>query len=255
VFSTRSPHRPNSIGQTVVRYEGLTKFQFPPSPKFAKPRFGHALNFSGVDFVDGTPVLDIKPYVAAYDSVPTAAMAPWVEHKAASDSALHGAIESVQFSDQARAQLGEHLGHMRFYSSVESAEEAVRQVLSLDIHDGSARARKQRRGEAVDTDEFCFPFDGLEFIAQRNVGALAVATAAALADEAAESAIACPKTGGGRSDDTVQLRSRLTVVRVVTDDQLRVIQQVAAPTLAPDSGPEPEPELEPEPQSQPEVVV
>ena len=136
VFSTRSPHRPNSIGQTVVRYEGLTKFQLPPSPKFAKPRFGHALNLSGVDFVDGTPVLDIKPYVAAYDSVPTAAMAPWVEHKAAVDSALHGAIESVQFSDQARAQLGEHLGKMRFYSSVESAEEAVRQVLSLNIHDG-----------------------------------------------------------------------------------------------------------------------
>ena len=242
VFSTRSPHRPNSIGQTVVRYEGFTKFQLPPSPKFAKARFGHALNLSGVDFVDGTPVLDIKPYVAAYDAVPTATMAPWVEQKAASDSALHGAIESVQFSDQARAQLGERLGHMRFYSCVESAEEAVRQVLSLDIHDGSARARKQRRGEAVDADEFCFPFDGLEFIVQRDMGTPTVASAAESSGGDGADAIAGPSNRGGDSDDTRQLRSRLTVVRVVTDDQLCVIEQVAAPTPAPDPTPEPEPE-------------
>ena len=235
VFSTRSPHRPNSIGQTVVRYEGLTKFQLPPSPKFAKPRFGHALNLSGVDFVDGTPVLDIKPYVAAYDSVPTAAMAPWVEQKAASDSALHGAIESVQFSEQARMQLGEYLEHMRFYSCVESAEEAVRQVLSLDIHDGGARARKQRRGEAVDTDEFCFPFDGLEFIVQRDLDS-SVTTDAALGGEEDKEAIAGPTIRGSSTDDKVQLRTRLTVVRVVTDDHL---QQVAATTSEPEPEPEP----------------
>ena len=136
VFSTRSPHRPNSIGQTVVRYDGLAKFQLPPSPQYNKPRFGYALNLSGVDFVDGTPVLDIKPYVPAYDSVPMATMAPWVEQKAASDTALDGAAGGVTFSDEARGQLAAQLGLMRFYSSVERAEEAVRQVLSLDIHDG-----------------------------------------------------------------------------------------------------------------------
>ena len=61
-----------------------------------------------------------------------------MEQKAASDTALEGAAGRVRFSDEARGQLAAQLGLMRFYSSVESAEEAVRQVLSLDIHDGGA---------------------------------------------------------------------------------------------------------------------
>lgn len=47
VFSTRSPHRPNPIGLTVVRLRG---------------RRGNVLRVSGIDMLDGTPVLDIKPY-------------------------------------------------------------------------------------------------------------------------------------------------------------------------------------------------
>jgi len=47
IFSTRSPHRPNPIGMTVVRLRG---------------RRGNILHVSGVDMLEGTPVLDIKPY-------------------------------------------------------------------------------------------------------------------------------------------------------------------------------------------------
>ena len=47
VFSTRSPHRPNPIGLTVVE---------------VVERQGHILLVRGVDMIDGTPVLDIKPY-------------------------------------------------------------------------------------------------------------------------------------------------------------------------------------------------
>jgi len=47
VFATRSPHRPNPIGLTIVRLRG---------------RAGCALHVSGLDMVEGTPVLDIKPY-------------------------------------------------------------------------------------------------------------------------------------------------------------------------------------------------
>lgn len=47
VFSTRSPSRPNSIGMTVLR---LLK------------RKGNVLRVSGVDMIEGTPILDIKPY-------------------------------------------------------------------------------------------------------------------------------------------------------------------------------------------------
>ncbi|XP_072039106.1 tRNA (adenine(37)-N6)-methyltransferase-like [Amphiura filiformis] len=53
VFATRSPHRPNPIGLTLAK---LDKVQ------------GGTLHLSGVDIIDGTPVLDIKPYVPAYDN-------------------------------------------------------------------------------------------------------------------------------------------------------------------------------------------
>jgi tRNA-Thr(GGU) m(6)t(6)A37 methyltransferase TsaA len=54
VFATRSPHRPNPIGLSCVRLDRIE---------------GDTLYFSGVDFIEGTPVLDIKPYLAFSDSV------------------------------------------------------------------------------------------------------------------------------------------------------------------------------------------
>ena len=53
VFSTRSPHRPCPIGLTLARLEGVE---------------GDTLLLSGVDMIDGTPVLDVKPYIPLYDS-------------------------------------------------------------------------------------------------------------------------------------------------------------------------------------------
>jgi tRNA (adenine37-N6)-methyltransferase len=50
VFATRSPHRPSPIGLTVVR---LLR------------RDGPRLHVAGVDMLDGTPVLDIKPYLSS----------------------------------------------------------------------------------------------------------------------------------------------------------------------------------------------
>ena len=47
IFATRSPHRPNGIGMSVLRLLG---------------RRGRVLEVSGLDLIDGTPVLDIKPY-------------------------------------------------------------------------------------------------------------------------------------------------------------------------------------------------
>jgi len=49
VFSTRSPHRPNPLGLTVVRVLG---------------RKDNILKVEGVDMLEGTPILDIKPYTS-----------------------------------------------------------------------------------------------------------------------------------------------------------------------------------------------
>lgn len=61
VFASRSPHRPNPIGLSAVEYHGLSRHAH-----------GLSLQLSGVDLLDGTPVLDIKPYVPYADALPEA---------------------------------------------------------------------------------------------------------------------------------------------------------------------------------------
>jgi hypothetical protein len=61
VFATRSPLRPNPIGLSVVRLEAIHH----EGGKLW-------LELSGIDLLDGTPVLDIKPYVPYVDAIPDA---------------------------------------------------------------------------------------------------------------------------------------------------------------------------------------
>lgn len=68
VFATRAPRRPNPIGTSVVR---LLMVQ------------GCRLDIQDVDIVDGTPLLDIKPFVPAFD-VRKAERIGWLSNKEAS---------------------------------------------------------------------------------------------------------------------------------------------------------------------------
>lgn len=62
VFATRSPFRPNPIGLSVLKLEGITKTD----------NLGTVLEVSGADMVNGTPIYDIKPYIPYTDSVANA---------------------------------------------------------------------------------------------------------------------------------------------------------------------------------------
>ena len=61
LFSTRTPHRPNPIGLTLCKVDSISRGKGPSQPFY--------INVSGLDLVDGTPVLDIKPFVPHYDTV------------------------------------------------------------------------------------------------------------------------------------------------------------------------------------------
>ena len=63
LFATRSPQRPNPIGVATVR---LLK------------RRDNILRVEGLDAIDGTPVIDIKPYLPGYDSAANAKVATWI---------------------------------------------------------------------------------------------------------------------------------------------------------------------------------
>eukprot|EP01046_Picozoa_sp_COSAG06_P092768 COSAG06_NODE_38988_length_417_cov_1.273585_2_plen_92_part_01 len=62
VFATRTPHRPNPIGLTLVAIDSV-------DPK------GGLVHFRGVDVIDGTPILDIKPFVP-YEALDCGASSP-----------------------------------------------------------------------------------------------------------------------------------------------------------------------------------
>ena len=62
VFATRSPFRPNPIGLSSVRIVGID---------LATPE-GPVITVAGADLMDGTPIFDIKPYIAYADSHPEA---------------------------------------------------------------------------------------------------------------------------------------------------------------------------------------
>ncbi len=65
VFAQRTKYRPNPIGVTAVAVTGMR---------------GNVVTVRGLDAMDGTPVLDLKPYIPAFDRVDNARTPDWVEH-------------------------------------------------------------------------------------------------------------------------------------------------------------------------------
>ena len=66
IFAVRTPNRPNRIGKATVRL---------------LQRRANILKVKGLDALDGTPVIDIKPYIPGYDSVADAEVPRWVTNQ------------------------------------------------------------------------------------------------------------------------------------------------------------------------------
>ncbi|SFV58700.1 COG1720: Uncharacterized conserved protein [hydrothermal vent metagenome] len=64
VFSTRTPMHPNGMGLSVVELVSVNK---------------NIVTIKGVDILDGTPLLDIKPYIENFDKVETDARSGWMQ--------------------------------------------------------------------------------------------------------------------------------------------------------------------------------
>ena len=88
LFATRSPHRPNPIGLSAVRLERIE---------------GLNVHVSNVDILDGTPVIDIKPYVAYADAI-VESKAGWLD--GAADPAPRYKIVWEDLAAEQRAWLG-----------------------------------------------------------------------------------------------------------------------------------------------------
>ena len=134
VFASRSPHRPNPLGLSLVRLAAVDQ-----------PR--RTLTFTGVDIIDGTPILDIKPYHPS-DAPPAdgLVMPAWV---AAGDAAL-----TVNVAPVVMEELEVSVERMRGW---ESAEEVVRLIVEMVSGDprpvylrGKAEGREAVYGMRLD---------------------------------------------------------------------------------------------------------
>jgi tRNA (adenine37-N6)-methyltransferase len=137
VFSTRSPHRPNPIGLSLVRIARVV---------------GDVVYLAGVDLLHGTPVLDIKPFVPDCDvpahGLESVRCPPWIdaardagEFSVEIEPAAQGAIdrdESMRTSNSCgvRADTLESLfemGRLPLFESIETVRDALSEILNHDI--------------------------------------------------------------------------------------------------------------------------
>ena len=201
LFSTRTPHRPNPVGLSLVRLEGV---DIDPVSHVG------TLHFGNLDLVDGTPILDVKPYLRRFESLAQGSTREpaWVE------SSGDAPPQPVRFSSAVTSQLPSLVKHTRFYraggggsatagagaaaaaaAAADDADDggdaadaaaqqatalasAVSQMLALDIRSGAAKSRMLAADPSAaaerEEEEFCFGFDGLQFLCQSRGGQLEV---------------------------------------------------------------------------------
>jgi len=120
VFATRSPFRPNPIGLSAVKLEGIENRQ---------GRW--LLHLSGVDLVNGTPILDIKPYVPYADVI--------TEASAGFTNALPHQAVTVSFSAEAHKSL------FMLESGYPNLKTLIEQVISQQPQPGYRRGDRLSR--------------------------------------------------------------------------------------------------------------
>jgi tRNA-Thr(GGU) m(6)t(6)A37 methyltransferase TsaA len=135
-LATRSPHRPNPIGLSTARIEGVD------------PVKGRVL-LSGLDLLDGTPVLDIKPYIPDYDSVPEAIVPDWVREPSGA-----GAMAAVRWAPGAREKLAIAAARgkgkaLRTLPDVASVSAVAEEVLAWDVRSTIKRQRAATVGSGT----------------------------------------------------------------------------------------------------------
>lgn len=136
ILATRTPHRPSRIGLSLVKVVRIEN---------------NRLVVSGVDLLDGTPIVDIKPYVPMDLPWEQPVRYPeWVEKSCKEGDSLAEAPIDVQFDPQALLELREVAKMSKqasFFSSFEHCQEVVTQTLSLDfraVHHGRYGEGKQQ---------------------------------------------------------------------------------------------------------------
>jgi tRNA-Thr(GGU) m(6)t(6)A37 methyltransferase TsaA len=138
VFASRAPYRPNPIGLSVVKLE-----------RVITEGDRVVLDLSGVDLMDGTPVLDIKPYLPYVESIPDA-----VAGFAPNPPEAH---LTVHFSEQAESQLAAR-------EDGDDLRQLIVKVLKLDPRPAYAEEDGRKYGFMLYDFDLRWQIDGDEIV-------------------------------------------------------------------------------------------
>ncbi|MFC3032036.1 tRNA (N6-threonylcarbamoyladenosine(37)-N6)-methyltransferase TrmO [Pseudoalteromonas fenneropenaei] len=128
VFATRATFRPNGIGMSAVKLEGV---------EYKQGKL--ALLLSGIDLLDGTPILDIKPYLPYSDSLPDAS-AGFADTRPETEM-------TVSFSEQAEQQL-------HALPQYEQMKNFISQVLKQDPRPAYKAQKEASQSYGMSLDDF-----------------------------------------------------------------------------------------------------
>jgi tRNA-Thr(GGU) m(6)t(6)A37 methyltransferase TsaA len=138
VFATRSPHRPNAIGMSVVKIVKIEEA---------------VITVSGVDLVDGTPVLDIKPYLPEVESIPEA-KSGWTTDRPKKNWSLQWTKTQLDFVEKWSKISGEP----KLKSLIEETLTLDPRPLLYQGSEGSAEAYKETHAVRLFTGDVHFAF-------------------------------------------------------------------------------------------------
>lgn len=139
VLASRSPHRPNPIGLSVVKLEKVERAEGKPT----------RIHVSGVDILDGTPVLDIKPYIPYADLIPEAT-GGWA-------SAGISRVD-VEWSEGALADLAARSAEL----NLPDLKDIALQTLELDPRPASQRRRMPVGSAEAEGTRYGFLLEGCD---------------------------------------------------------------------------------------------
>eukprot|EP01035_Chromulina_nebulosa_P018355 gene18355-24048_t len=148
VFATRSPHRPNPIGVTLAKIDKVDKLN-------------HCLRLSACDLVDGTPVLDIKPYVPSYDSSNDYKIPQWIEETIDTRNAVTFLPSIINDVTKLQKKL------KQFKNNIDGYMNALRETLEVDVR---SKFQTRRRIEDATKVQTIDPGTGRVVVMAPDVG-------------------------------------------------------------------------------------
>ena len=129
LFASRSPHRPSPIGLSLARLVKVER---------------DTVHLAGIDLVDGTPILDLKPYLPEWDSAPRAS-AGWTK-----DAPFPSM--KVKFSKTALADVKDAERRL----GIKGLKAVLKDILSQDVRNPRDKAQTK---DGIDLGFFLYDFD------------------------------------------------------------------------------------------------